>query len=77
MSTGSTTPAMPPLIEARRLTKHFAMRQGYLRRAASTVRAVDDVSFAAHRGETLGVVGESGCGKSTAARLLLHLVAPR
>jgi len=76
MSTGSADPTIPPLIEARRLTKHFAMRQGYLRRAASTVRAVDDVSFAAYRGETLGVVGESGCGKSTAARLLLHLVAP-
>jgi peptide/nickel transport system ATP-binding protein len=76
MSTGSAAPAMPPLIEARRLTKHFAMGQGYLRRATSTVRAVDDVSFAAYRGETLGVVGESGCGKSTAARLLLHLVAP-
>ena len=76
MSTGSAAPVTPPLIEARRLTKHFAMRQGYLRRAASTVRAVDDVSFAAYRGETLGVVGESGCGKSTAARLLLHLVAP-
>ena len=58
MSTGSAAPAMPPLIEARRLTKHFAMRKGYLRRATSTVRAVDDVSFAAYRGETLGVVGE-------------------
>jgi peptide/nickel transport system ATP-binding protein len=74
MSTGSAASAIPPLIEARRLTKHFAVRQGYLRRAA--VRAVDDVSFAAYRGETLGVVGESGCGKSTTARLLLHLVAP-
>jgi peptide/nickel transport system ATP-binding protein len=76
MSTGSAAAAMPPLIEARRLTKHFAIRQSYLRRDAATVRAVDDVSFAAYRGETLGVVGESGCGKSTTARLLLHLVAP-
>jgi peptide/nickel transport system ATP-binding protein len=75
MSTGSAV-SIPPLIEARRLTKHFAIRQAYLRRDASTVRAVDDVSFAAYRGETLGVVGESGCGKSTTARLLLHLVAP-
>jgi peptide/nickel transport system ATP-binding protein len=76
MSTGSAASAIPPLIEARRLTKHFAIRQAYLRRDAATVRAVDDVSFAAYRGETLGVVGESGCGKSTTARLLLHLVAP-
>ena len=68
--------APPPLIEARRLTKHFAIRQGYLSRNAATVRAVEHVSFAAHRGETLGVVGESGCGKSTTARLLLHLIVP-
>jgi peptide/nickel transport system ATP-binding protein len=76
MSTGPPATPSPPLIEARGLTKHFSIRQGYLKRGAATVRAVDDVSFAASRGESLGVVGESGCGKSTTARLLLHLIAP-
>jgi peptide/nickel transport system ATP-binding protein len=68
--------ASPALIEARRLTKHFAIGQRYFQRNAATVRAVDDISFSANCGETLGVVGESGCGKSTTARLLLHLIAP-
>ena len=58
------------------LTKHFPLRGGLLNRKG-VVQAVDDVSFAVAAGETLGIVGESGCGKSTTARLLMHLVASR
>src|SRR6201993_349219 len=62
-----------PLLEVRGLTKHFPVR-GELFSARKTVRAVDDVSFAVLKGETVGIVGESGCGKSTTARLLMHLM---
>jgi peptide/nickel transport system ATP-binding protein len=64
----------PPLLSVDRLTKHFPLRGGVLNRAKAVVRAVDDVSFEVRVGETLGIVGESGCGKSTTARLLMHLV---
>jgi len=62
-----------PLLEVKGLTKHFPVR-GDLFSARKTVRAVDDVSFAVLKGETVGIVGESGCGKSTTARLLMHLM---
>jgi peptide/nickel transport system ATP-binding protein len=62
-----------PLLEVKGLTKHFPVR-GDLFSARKTVRAVDDVSFAIAKGETVGIVGESGCGKSTTARLLMHLM---
>src|SRR6201994_96398 len=65
--------AAQPLLEVRALTKHFPVRGG-LFSARKTVRAVDDVSFAVLKGETVGIVGESGCGKSTTARLLMHLM---
>ena len=55
------------------LTKHFPIRAGLLGKS-KTVRAVDDVSFSVAKGETVGIVGESGCGKSTTARLLMHLM---
>ncbi len=59
------------------LTRHFAVKQGVLlRRTTGTVRAVDGVSFTLRRGETLALVGESGCGKSTTARLVLRLIEP-
>jgi peptide/nickel transport system ATP-binding protein len=65
--------AAQPLLEVKGLTKHFPVR-GDLFSARKTVRAVDDVSFAVLKGETVGIVGESGCGKSTTARLLMHLM---
>src|SRR3954469_25753185 len=65
-----------PLMEVRDLVKHFPIRKGLLQRQVGAVRAVDGVSFDVLRGETLGLVGESGCGKSTTARLLLRLMAP-
>jgi oligopeptide transport system ATP-binding protein len=65
------------LVEVENLTKHFPITDGILRqREVKAVRAVDGVSFTIRRGETLGLVGESGCGKSTTGRLLLRLIEP-
>ena len=63
-----------PLLEVKDLVKHYAVRGGVLRRQVGTVHAVDGVSFSLGVGETLGLVGESGCGKSTVARTVLRLV---
>jgi len=63
----------PPLLEVRNLVKHFPVGGGFLGRGAGLVRAVDDVSFTIRRGETLGLVGESGCGKTTTGRAILQL----
>ncbi len=65
-----------PLLEVTDLTKHYPVRAGVLRRQVGTVHAVDGVSFSVGVGETLGLVGESGCGKSTVARSVLRLVEP-
>jgi oligopeptide/dipeptide ABC transporter ATP-binding protein len=65
-----------PLLEVSDLVKHYPVRSGILRRAVGTVHAVDGVSFTLGIGETLGLVGESGCGKSTVARSILRLVEP-
>ena len=62
------------LLDVQGLVKHFPIRGGLFNRTTATVRAVDGVSFAIEAGETLGVVGESGCGKSTTARLVMHLI---
>ena len=65
-----------PLLLVEGLRKHFPVRGGLLNRQVATVQAVDDVSFSVRKGETLGIVGESGCGKSTTARLLMRLIEP-
>jgi len=67
---------MTALLEARGLTKHFAVGRGLLGRGGGVVRAVDDIAFAIEPGRTLGVVGESGCGKTTTAKLVLRLEKP-
>ena len=63
------------LLEVRHLKRYFPVRGRLLRHKVATVQAVDDISFTVRRGETLGIVGESGCGKSTMARLLIQLLA--
>ena len=65
------------LLDVQGLIKHFPIKGGLLNRETATVRAVDGISFNIRAGETLGVVGESGCGKSTTARLIMHLITDR
>lgn len=64
------------LIQVRNLKMHFPVRRGVLRRQVGAVQAVDGITFDIRRGETLGLVGESGCGKSTAGRTILRLLEP-
>ncbi|WP_396203742.1 ABC transporter ATP-binding protein [Gemmatimonas sp.] len=65
-----------PLLAVRGLTKHFPIRTGILQRVTGAVKAVEQVSFDVGRGETLALVGESGCGKTTTGRALLRLIEP-
>ncbi|RVP14326.1 dipeptide ABC transporter ATP-binding protein [Sinorhizobium meliloti] len=65
-----------PLLKVEKLTKHYPLAAGFLTKAVPVLRAVEDVSFSVEAGETLCIVGESGCGKSTVARLLMRLVDP-
>jgi oligopeptide/dipeptide ABC transporter ATP-binding protein len=64
------------LLEVENLTKHFPIKRGVFRKTVGQVRAVDGVSFHVNQGESLGIVGESGCGKSTTARAVLRLIEP-
>ena len=72
----SVLPTDPALLEVEGVSKHFDVRRGAFGAAHATVRAVDNVSFQIHRGEALGLVGESGCGKSTIAKLITCLHTP-
>jgi oligopeptide/dipeptide ABC transporter ATP-binding protein len=66
-----------PLVEVKNLVKHFPVRRGLLRgKGALAVRAVDDISFDIAHGETVGLVGESGCGKTTTGRMVMRLITP-
>jgi len=73
-----STPPPPNsvLLEVKNLYKYFPIQKGLIRRVVGQVRAVDDVSFVIREGETLGLVGESGCGKTTTARCILRAMAP-
>src|SRR4051794_5265636 len=73
---GSRPSQSDTIMEVNGLYKHFPIRAGFLARQVGAVKAVDGISFDVLRGETLGLVGESGCGKSTTARLLLRLMEP-
>jgi len=73
---GIAAATSPALLEVGHVTKHYPMRGGVFARARGSVHAVDDVSFAIAEGETLGLVGESGCGKSTIGKTVLRLVEP-
>lgn len=64
------------LLDIRHLKKHYQLTKGFLRRVVGTVKAVDDVSISVKAGETLGLVGESGCGKTTVAKSVLRAVEP-
>jgi len=69
-------PSPQPLLEVRHLKVHFPVKQGLFRKPRGHVKAVDDVSFTLAAGETLGLVGESGCGKTTLARSIVRLIEP-
>ena len=75
-ATGRNPREGEPIMEVRDLVKHFPITQGFFQRKVGAVQAVNGVSFDVMRGETLGLVGESGCGKSTTARVLLRLLDP-
>ena len=72
----ATPSGAPTLLDVSELQKFFPIRQGLFRRTVGYVRAVDDVSFTVTKGETLALVGESGCGKTTTARAILRAVEP-
>ncbi|MBK3495815.1 dipeptide ABC transporter ATP-binding protein [Viridibacillus sp. YIM B01967] len=65
-----------PLLKVKGLKKYFPIHRGMLGKVSGQVKAVDDVSFYVNKGETLGIVGESGCGKSTTGRMLMRLLEP-
>jgi peptide/nickel transport system ATP-binding protein len=71
-----TRAGIPPLLEVRNLCKYFPIQKGFFKKTIGNVRAVDDVSFFVQEGETLGLVGESGCGKTTTSRCVVRAIAP-
>lgn len=75
-STDDATEQILPLLQVRGLTKTFRVKVGMMQRHEQLVRAVDDLTFNVYPGETLGLVGESGCGKTTAGRMIMRLIEP-
>jgi peptide/nickel transport system ATP-binding protein len=79
-STEATAPARQidegVLLQVKSLVKHFPIQKGFMKRTVGNVRAVDDVSFEVKQGETVGLVGESGCGKTTTSRCILRAIEP-
>ncbi len=76
LNEGGSAGAKTPVLEVENLKKHFPIKKGLLSRTVGQVYAVDGVSFSIYEGETLGLVGESGCGKSTVGRTVLRLIEP-
>jgi peptide/nickel transport system ATP-binding protein len=76
MTDAAAVSGKPVLLDVKGLRKHFPIRRGLLQKTVGTVKAVDDVSFFLHEGETLSLVGESGCGKTTTARCILRAITP-
>ena len=76
MRTGDAGPDKSVLLDVKGLKKYFPIRRGLLQKTVGQVKAVDDVSFFVNQGETLSLVGESGCGKTTTARCILRAIKP-
>ena len=76
MTNGDAGSGKTALLEVKGLKKYFPIRRGFLQKTVGQVKAVDDVSFVLNQGETLSLVGESGCGKTTTARCILRAVSP-
>ncbi|MEZ4719055.1 MAG: ATP-binding cassette domain-containing protein, partial [Caldilineaceae bacterium] len=70
------TPPGRDILEIKNLRKFFPIRKGLMRRVVGHVKAVDDVTFSIRKGETLSLVGESGCGKTTTSRCILRALTP-
>src|SRR5215472_18456698 len=76
MRFGAFMPEAEPLLSVQNLKKYFPIHRGVFSRVSAHVKAVDEISFSINRGETFGLVGESGCGKTTAGRAILRLIEP-
>jgi peptide/nickel transport system ATP-binding protein len=76
VSSNDSTNGKAPLLEVQDLKKHFPIKRGFFSRTVGYVKAVDGVNFSVRHGETLGLVGESGCGKTTTGRMILRAIDP-